>query len=123
MARGEQFVIIVGTSEKLVLFADSLALLMLKQFYLTVMFLTGVDPFGLMAFIVMAMNHHYFLVNITLWEVLLVSVIIVRMLVFVAWKVIKERKDFNITLVFVSCLVFRFYSMNMTSTLFSFQIL
>ena len=69
MVHGEQFVMISGTSEMLVLSADSLVFQMLRLLTEVLILVKGLDRFGLTMLVVQVMSHRYFHAAIVEWEV------------------------------------------------------
>ena len=69
MVHGEQFVMITGTSEMLVLSADSLVFQMLWLLTGVLILVKGLDRFGLTMLVVQVMSHRYFHAAIVEWEV------------------------------------------------------
>ena len=78
MADGEQFVMIVGTSEMLVLSADSLAFQMLRLLTRVIVFAMELDRFGLTMLIVEVMSHRYLHALIEDGEVMTVAIVKTR---------------------------------------------
>jgi hypothetical protein len=100
---GEQFVMIPGTSEMLVLSADSLVFQMLRLLTGVLILVKGMDRFGLMMLVVQVMSHRYFHAGMEEWEV--ITVVTMKTLAYVVMTQVRVNdKKLNMFKAFVKML-------------------
>ena len=92
MVHGEQFVMIPGTSEMLVLSADSLVFQMLWLLTGVLILVKGLDRFGLTILVVQGMSHRYFHAAIVEWEVTTVVTLKTRAYVVMTQVRVSDKK-------------------------------
>jgi hypothetical protein len=101
---GEQFVMMFGTSEMLVLSADSLVFQMLRLLTGVLILVKGLDRFGLTMLVVQVMSHRYFHAAIVEWEVTTVVTVKTRAYVVMTKVRVSHDKILNVFKAFVKLL-------------------